>query len=201
MTGFLIFNCMFSQISLELLWSAIEHASWNCDKWQYYYYYYYYSIIIIIIVMLVIIIIIILSNSLLKSLLSVSVSWYESWFFFFLHYLLLINLILQLNGVDLTSVTAEQAMLELCKPTETVQILAQFNPTSEFSICQSSLCGRHRKGRGSFLAFCPLFMHAMYGFGESWFPLLLTCLLTVKFCNSLVQGQPPSPSLWNNYQN
>ena len=37
----------------------------------------------------------------------------------------------QLNGVDLTSVTAEQAMLELCKPTETVQILAQYNPTSE----------------------------------------------------------------------
>lgn len=39
--------------------------------------------------------------------------------------------LLQLNGVDLTSVTAEQAMLELCKPTETVQILAQYNPTSE----------------------------------------------------------------------
>lgn len=37
--------------------------------------------------------------------------------------------ILELNGVDLTSVTAEQAMLELCKPTETVQILAQYNPT------------------------------------------------------------------------
>lgn len=37
----------------------------------------------------------------------------------------------QLNGVDLTSVTAEQAMLELCKPTETVQILLQYNPTSK----------------------------------------------------------------------
>lgn len=37
----------------------------------------------------------------------------------------------QFNGVDLTSVTAEQAMLELCKPAETVQILAQYNPTSE----------------------------------------------------------------------
>ena len=37
----------------------------------------------------------------------------------------------QLNGVDLTSVTTEQAMLELCKPTETVQILAQYNPTSK----------------------------------------------------------------------
>lgn len=37
--------------------------------------------------------------------------------------------LLELNGVDLTSVTAEQAMLELCKPTETVQILLQYNPT------------------------------------------------------------------------
>ena len=55
-------------------------------------------------------------------------------FGFILHYIPLINLIFQLNGVDLTSVTAEQAMLELCKPTETVQILAQFNPTSKFSI-------------------------------------------------------------------
>lgn len=37
--------------------------------------------------------------------------------------------LLELNGVDLTSVTAEQAMLELCKPTETVQMLLQYNPT------------------------------------------------------------------------
>lgn len=36
--------------------------------------------------------------------------------------------ILEFNNVDLTSVTAEQAMLELCKPSETVQILAQYNP-------------------------------------------------------------------------
>ena len=49
---------------------------------------------------------------------------FHVFFFFFFS-------LLQLNGVDLTSVTAEQAMLELCKPTETVQILAQYNPTSE----------------------------------------------------------------------
>lgn len=68
------------------------------------------------------------------------INYYPLWvgmkvhFFFIPHYVPLINLIFQLNGVDLTSVTAEQAMLELCKPTETVQILAQFNPTSKFSI-------------------------------------------------------------------
>lgn len=45
----------------------------------------------------------------------------------------------QLNGVDLTSVTAEQAMLELCKPTETVQILAQYNPTSEYLATYQSI--------------------------------------------------------------
>lgn len=55
------------------------------------------------------------------------------WWFFDWLYLNVFNrmFLFQFNGVDLTSVTAEQAMLELCKPSETVQILAQYNPASE----------------------------------------------------------------------
>ena len=81
-------------------------------------------------------------------------------------------------------------MLELCKPTETVQILAQFNPTSEFSIYQCSLFVRHMlKGVGDlFSPPCPLFVRAMHRFGEECFSLLLILLWTAKFRNSLVQG-------------
>ena len=38
---------------------------------------------------------------------------------------------LQLNGVSFVNVTAEQAMLELGKPSETVQMILQFDVTGE----------------------------------------------------------------------